>query len=306
MLTSLLRFIIVAGVSLCALVTFLGLLAGWFPPLELFNHFRPFLLAGSTALLALAGLTGPRRLAVTGGVLAATNLALFALAFQGSAEAAPPASDRFLRIVTFNLWLGNPQLERVAAFLEQADGDIVVIEEVTSEQRTQLLALIGSHYPHIIGSTGILILSKLPARAAGHVNGPRLQGWARIPMIQWARFEANCVAFEVAGVHFAWPFNPLDQAADTTALISYVRGRSAPLVVAGDFNLTPWSVKLQRVIRETELRRSNTFVATWPAKRPFAAIDNIFVSPSFSVINLVAGPRLGSDIGRSWPTSLWR
>jgi endonuclease/exonuclease/phosphatase (EEP) superfamily protein YafD len=295
MLTLLLRLIIVAGVSLCALVTFLGLLAGWFPLLELFNLFRPSLLIGSIALLSLACLSGPRPLAVMSGAVVATNLALFALAFQGKATAASPENDRFLRVVTFNLSFRNPQIDRAAAFLEQTDADIVVIEEVTSEQRTTLLKFIGSRYPHAIGSTEIVILSKFPARATGNVNEAGLPGWARRPMILWARFESNGVAFEVAGVHFAWPLDSLGQAADTTALISFARGRSAPLVGGGDFNLTPWSVKLQRVTRETELRRGNTFLATWPANRPFAAIDNVFVSPNFSVIKLVAGPDLGSD-----------
>ena len=80
-------------------------------------------------------------------------------------------------------------------------------------------------------------------------------------------------------------------------LIDFARNRERPLIVAGDFNLTPWSVKLQRFTRETGLKRYNTFTPTWPMNRlmPFVTIDNIFASKQFEPLKVETAPAIGSD-----------
>lgn len=74
-----------------------------------------------------------------------------------------------------------------------------------------------------------------------------------------------------------------------------------PLVVAGDFNMSPWTEKLARFTRNSGLARYNTLHLTWPMRRgnlpllPLVAIDNVFASRSFAAIATEGGPRLGSD-----------
>jgi endonuclease/exonuclease/phosphatase (EEP) superfamily protein YafD len=80
-----------------------------------------------------------------------------------------------------------------------------------------------------------------------------------------------------------------------------VRHRTGPLIVAGDFNLTPWTDKLAALTQATGLGRYNTFHFTWPLRvhgvdvLPLVATDNVFASPHFAKIAVKAGPRLGSD-----------
>ncbi len=80
-----------------------------------------------------------------------------------------------------------------------------------------------------------------------------------------------------------------------------MRSQTTPLIVAGDFNMTPWTVKLQRITSATGLKRYNTFHPTWPLRvrgvrlLPFAATDNVLASPEFTAISVRAGPDLGSD-----------
>jgi endonuclease/exonuclease/phosphatase (EEP) superfamily protein YafD len=75
-----------------------------------------------------------------------------------------------------------------------------------------------------------------------------------------------------------------------------VLSRTGPLVVAGDFNMSPWTKKLASF---TE--RYNTFRLTWPMRRgrlpllPLVAIDNVFATGHFAKIATRPGPRLGSD-----------
>ena len=141
-----------------------------------------------------------------------------------------------------------------------------------------------------------MLLSKLPPVASSHVNGRRIDGRPNTPV--WARFERRGTTLELAAVHFARPFTPLQQISETEALINFANARDVPLIVAGDFNLTPWSTILQRLGRETGLRRSITFTPTWPLGRkrmPFVTIDNVFVSKAFAVVSAEVGPYVGSD-----------
>jgi len=270
--------LVAAGLLGAAIATALGLLAGWVPLLELFNHFRPFILAGALVLLGLAFVTRWRSLVVLSALLALVNLGLFLLALQGAATNAPSGGERFLRTVAFNLWIGNDRLDLVADFLREADADIVSLKEVEPQQAEQLTQRLASVYPHQIGFGGLLLLSKLPPVETGHQNGPRNDGWARVPLILWAKFDKGGSSFEFAGVHTAWPFNPLDQVADTDALIAFAQQARSSLIMAGDFNLTPWSSKLGRFTRESGLARANTFHFTWPMHRPFLSSPSITFS----------------------------
>ena len=73
--------------------------------------------------------------------------------------------------------------------------------------------------------------------------------------------------------------------------------------------MSPWTEKLERFTAATGLKRFNTLHLTWPMRwgkvplLPLVAIDNVFASPPFAKIATQGGPRLGSDHGRSSPTS---
>jgi endonuclease/exonuclease/phosphatase (EEP) superfamily protein YafD len=105
----------------------------------------------------------------------------------------------------------------------------------------------------------------------------------------------------VVGVHVARPFYPVLQHQDITTLTQFVRTRRLPLIVAGDFNMTPWTDQLQAFTRATGLGRFNNFNFTWLMRwrnypfTPLFAIDQVFASPSFTKIATWGGPRLGSD-----------
>ncbi len=302
---TLLKLAALAGGLGLALATLLGLLAPWVPLLELFNHFRPVLVAGALALLAFTLLLRWRPAIWLAAAITAVNLILFAAAIYGSAASAGDGADKFLRVVSLNVWVNNPQSADIADFVLREDGDIVVLTEVSAEQNAKLREALGTRYPHVLGSRGVLLLSKRAPIASGHVSNPGIDGWGRVPLINWARFQHDGMTFELAGVHLAWPFNPLDQVNDIDTLIGFAKDRDVPLIVAGDFNLTPWSLKLQRFRRQTGLGRTFTFALTWPVKRirmPFSAlnfpivgIDNVFVSKEFAVQSAEVGPYVGSD-----------
>lgn len=73
------------------------------------------------------------------------------------------------------------------------------------------------------------------------------------------------------------------------------------MIVAGDFNMTPWTVKLKTFTKATGLGRFNTFYPTWPVRwrsvplLPLVPIDNVFTTAHFANIAISVGPRLDSD-----------
>jgi endonuclease/exonuclease/phosphatase (EEP) superfamily protein YafD len=101
----------------------------------------------------------------------------------------------------------------------------------------------------------------------------------------------------IYGVHLAWPFDPLDQAANIDWLIDSLPRTKTPYVIAGDFNLSPWSWKLNKLAAEAGLRRHVTFALSWPVHRlfPFVLIDNVLATPDIANISSRAAGRVGSD-----------
>ena len=78
---------------------------------------------------------------------------------------------------------------------------------------------------------------------------------------------------------------------------------SEPTIVAGDFNMTPWSYRLQRLLASAGLRRHATFLRSWPTDRypqfrlpaPAFLIDHVLSTPDIKSVSIRMGPNLGSD-----------
>ena len=289
-----------AGLVVGALLTLFGLLAHWFPALDVINNGLPLLVAGAVLVLLLALTTRNWRLIVPAAIIAAINVMLVVAALQGAAAEAAPGSARFLRVATFNLWRGNERMDDVAKFLAEADADAVVLQEVPRDHGSKLRQALGSRYPYGLGETGLVILSKHPIVAEGRVDRPGYPPWISL-MLRWARLDVNGTTFELAGIHLARPFYPELQQQDVAVLTQFVQSRTLPLIVAGDFNMSPWTEKLERFTEATELKRYNTVHLTWPMRWrnlqliPLVAIDNVFASRHFAAIATKGGPRLGSD-----------
>lgn len=292
--------LIVAGLLVGAGLTLFGLLAHVWPALDIVNNGLPFVTAGALLLLVLAVLARDWRLVLPAVILAAVNVTLVMAALPGAAAHAAADSPRFLRVATFNLWRGNDHMAKVIKFLAETDADAVVLQEATKPDLARLHPALQSRYPFSVGDWGIVIFSKNPILADGRLDRPGYPPWISL-MLRWVRLDVNGTEFELAGVHLVRPFYPELQQQDIAALIAFVQARSLPLVMAGDFNLSPWTEKLQRFERSSDLRRYNTFHFTWPMARgnvpllPLVAIDHVFASPRFAKIAVTAGPRLGSD-----------
>lgn len=292
-MTKALRLLAVLGIVLGAGATGLGFLAPWFPELELINHFRPFILAATIPVLVMAAVSRRRRLVGAAAALSGLTLALVLLPIASRAPVRPGEAPD-LKVVTLNLLVGNRDVESAARFLEGERADVVVLQEA-DRMHAALSERLRATYPHAYCPDRVCSLSLLSRRPwldAGKEDVP-----PRRPLLVWARFELKGRPVRVIGIHMPYPFEPQRQAEHTEWLIAYLRRQAEPVVLAGDVNLTPFSWKFTRIVREAGLETHFTAGFSWPAHRyvPVVLLDHVLTSPGFATVAARVGPAVGSD-----------
>ncbi|ODR99179.1 hypothetical protein AUC68_03925 [Methyloceanibacter methanicus] len=299
-ISKLLNAAIIAGCLFAAAALVAGVLADAYPALDIVNNGLPFLVAGLAVLLLLSLVLRSRMLIVTTGALLAVALAILIPNLAGAAPKAANGAERFLRIATFNMWgKGDLHEQKVEDFLAETKPDAVVLEEVRWKHE-DFLERMKARYPFQAGGHGLVILSKHPIVDKGRLDRPNEPYWRSL-IVNWARLDVDGTPVDLVGAHMARPFYPVQQKSDIETLTRFVRSRTGPVIVAGDFNATPWTHKLRRFSAETGLGRLNTYAPTWPARwraiplLQLLPIDNVFVSQHLAKIDLSIGPRLESD-----------
>lgn len=271
--------------------TVAGLAAPWIPQAEISNHFRPFWLAGALAAFALAMMSrAPMAGSIAAAALLIANVALASAPMLWSAHG---SGRRDLRIITFNLWVGNPAPATVAAYLKSTDADVVLLQEVDPRLEKAITVGLAGAYPHIAScaarNCGLMLLSKSPWIRSGSSDRSGVA-----PSLIWAEFPD----VTVTGVHLAYPFQPLFQMNHIDHLTRRFANAPGAQIIAGDFNLTPFSWKLNRLCAGAGLLRHATRGASWPANKlaPLVLLDNLLASSSVGSYGVSLGPRgLGSD-----------
>ena len=279
--------------------TLAGMTAPLLPPFELINHFRPFLIAGALVLSIAVWAVGSRALRMTAIAGLALNLILSAAPFLYSASSATDTSAPHLRLMTMNIWARNTDIARMRDEVMKQQPDVVVFQEFRSYHQ-ELLDSLRATMPYqqtcaTRALCGLAMASRIPWTETGSI-GEGEQGGN--PPLIWADFEiAGNVPLRIYAVHLAWPFDPMDQAVNIDWLIDYLPRTKGAYAIVGDFNLSPWSWKLNKVMAETGLRRHVTFALSWPMHRlwPFVLIDNVLTTPGIANISSHAAGRVGSD-----------
>jgi endonuclease/exonuclease/phosphatase (EEP) superfamily protein YafD len=277
------------------------------PRLDLLTHFAPVWMLGAL-LTALAGLfvaRGAGRLALVGlgalGVLAA-GLLLAPELTRPIRPAVSPDPTRQIRLIQFNVWDQNLDPERTADWISGQAPEVVTLEEAPPGLALALAAR-GFRMTRGMGSTAIY--------SRGLAAAPRLRlpstDWPTVPEFGRASFvgPGGRGTFSVLVVHLTWP--TVARFWGQPAALAALLGRQPRdrLIIAGDFNLTPWSFGLRRLDRRFGLERRDRAIPTWPARRrvagrivrlpAFLAIDHVYAGAAWRTVRIRRGPALGSD-----------
>lgn len=203
-------------------------------------------------------------------------------------------NEAALTVVSFNLWRANPDPDRAIAALRDARADVVLLQETAGTVGPALGAL-ADLYPYRSRCArppcALTILSRWPIASryrfrdrAGRQIGPGL--------VQARVMPPGRPAFTVATLHIDRPPTP---APDDLAMAVQAAG-DPRVILAGDFNRTPWSFALQRIdAAMAPLTRIDRAIATYPAAAPLLPIDHLYVGPGWLLRSVARLPAAGSD-----------
>lgn len=263
-------------------------------------------LAPILALAALAA-TRPRSIAAA---LALTALALcipvlLAIPRPDAGTSSSQDGTVRLRVVTHNVWVANGDPAGTAATLAASGADLILLQEV-DERFAGTLPLLRRLYPYANPckpSCSLAILSRYPIervrygfrRPDGRPIGPGL--------IQTRVHLPNGVVFPVATIHLARGRAPEQDKRQRVTLAAGVRTvDTRSLILAGDFNLVPWSARLKWLDEAMAPLRRLTATPSWPARvsdyrSPLALvpIDHVYAGPDWALAAVHRLDRTGSD-----------
>lgn len=286
-----------AAVTIAA-VTAVMQLGRWIPAFDLVNTAAPGILA--IALAVVFGAVAARRSAalLVAIVAAAGSAERVVSELRGTETSALAPAGQSVSVLTFNVWRDNPDPAAAAETILQSGAHVVLLQEAGALLLTQGSRL-ERRYPYRSdcpgGKCDAAILSRLPLdrpryrfrTGAGEPIGPGL-ATARV-------FLPGGGAFRIATLHAPRPTEQADWGEAWRLELARAVGEvgDAGLILAGDFNLTPWSFAMQRLdeamgpVRRITRARF-TYRSAFPAlaSLPFLPIDHAFVGPAWQVVSV--------------------
>lgn len=224
---------------------------------------------------------------------------------------------RHVRVMTYNIHAargvdGKLDLARVAEVIRSSDVDLVALQEVDvgrvrSGEVDQAHVLADSLGMKAVfapcieegeGRYGIATLTRLPLLESrqivlpivGHLAHRRSQPRsALLTRHTWDGGELDMI-----NTHLSVLFR--ERAGQVAAIAAEMAGEA--LVIAGDFNCTPWSPAYQ-ILRRRSLKSATRFARTWPSPAPLVPIDHIFYRGRLGLVSggtwTKGGARRASD-----------
>ena len=276
--------------------------------LDALNQFAPLWLGLGLSSLVLSSTFprgGQRGIAAAVALVAViASTAQIAPEFLRTRPAQKADNVQQLKIVQFNLWESNGAPSKTSEWLLAQKADVVLVEEVGGKAEPILKDLF-KVYPYRASCRGrhwcdTWIFSRWPLKSQHgfYEDGTDLSG-------VWGVVAHPSGDFTVAATHFAWPVPAGRWQAQSRMLVAELsRFPRDDLIVAGDFNSTPWSFGLRRQDRSLKLSRVTHGLPTWPSgaftrvmDAPFAfmAIDQVYAGSNWKPVEVKRGPVLGSD-----------
>lgn len=282
------------AVIVVAAVTVTSFLGGLYYLFDVLSNFRPLIALAALGLAVVLWLLRQRRLGFVSAAFCAIGLAGM-VPFDTQPVSSATSTVKPLKVITFNAWWYNQQMDDVERFLKQADADIIVLQEFGRRTLALRNGLKQTHPWQFdcqnIGYCDIAIFSRIAWNKTGAIGSDGAQ-----PPLVWATFGKGRKAFTVAGTHFTHP-TQRRQIRQVETLATWVAKQQSPVILVGDFNSAPWSHAMTRLRQKAGLRILSGIRPSWPATLGLTLlpIDHILVSPGITNLGVERGPFLGSD-----------
>jgi endonuclease/exonuclease/phosphatase (EEP) superfamily protein YafD len=308
-----LNILLLLAIIICILV--LGRFWFWIYPLELLTHFQVYYFGLSIFLFVITIWLGDFRQTSYKLTL---GLILFALTLNGlelsswylsKTNIITGNSDR-LRVMSFNINVGNFNFAQIAASIKAENPDILLAIEVTPAAFQNIAERTKDTLPFTFRSPGggLGILSRFPLENS---KGQKFSGSNDTNLVTNIKYRGKSI--QITGVHPLVPvknktFQLRNKLIDS--LNQHWQTQSKLSILMGDFNLTPWSPYYQKLKHKTNLyntRRGFGILPTWIRSAthvklpnfllPFfnIPIDHIFVTEDIKVARTYSGDPANSD-----------
>lgn len=267
--------------------------------LDVLTHLAPLYLTAAVVVLVCAAFTpikqGKLAMALLGGLGAVASLALMApeLLRPAGAPAAPDAAGQ-IKVIQFNVNRRDGRVEQRATWIAQQDPDFLILEESTPAMRAAVLRRLPRHM-----SCGRTCDTAIFTRTAPEkVEQPRRGRYGRGPAIVIVHMAPKDGGYTLVGTHYTWPTAVWTHRENTARMLQLIEPLPKQrMILAGDFNSTPWSFARAREEARNGLTRRTLALASWPTTVgiPFLPIDHVYAGDALRTVRVERGPNLGSD-----------
>jgi endonuclease/exonuclease/phosphatase (EEP) superfamily protein YafD len=222
-----------------------------------------------------------------------------ALAWRATSETITPRAPHTLKIVSFNTWHHFDDLDRLQAYLERENADIVLVYEF-GPNKLALIERLKRTYPYAAGCAetwhcAVEIFSKQPFTTAKAGRRELFDGPPRVV----ATFSEGTSRLTIVGAHVMRPIDgPNGHREEIRRIAAIAKAAPGPVIVAGDFNATWWSSSFKIFGEESGLTHMGRFLPSWPSEArglPQLNIDHLWVSKDLTIEEVHLGPDVGSD-----------
>jgi endonuclease/exonuclease/phosphatase (EEP) superfamily protein YafD len=285
-------------VLLAMFVSFAGRLGF---PFNLACNFRVYYAIGSAVCLVGLLIGRGRRWTLIAGLALLANLILLEPVRpwgtqDGSGE---------VRLLIANVLTTNTDHDRLLGLINETDPDIIGLVEV-NHRWLDALAVLDDRYPFQLtdpraDNFGMALFSKLPL-ANGRTE--QFAGAGFNSIVGDVRVSSVTEPITIVLSHPPPPVRrAISQSRDEQlrALGQFIANQRNPVIVAGDFNATPWTPSFRDMVSKAELinaRRGRGLVGTWPANLPpflRLPIDHVLVTPPLAIVGFATPGSIGSD-----------
>lgn len=295
-----------------------------------FNNFSPYYFLPLVAVLPLALWLRAEVLSILSLVLLAIGAGWFLpRLIPNNLLTSYAHAGQTLKVVTFNVWGANEQLNDVIEWLRETDADLILLQEIPPEWAGKGIPELEAIYPYQMAqplkvrASGNAILSRYPI--IHHERHDLHNGFKANDRFE---LDVNGLTVAVYNIHFYMPQDdnprftpPLDNPflnmvakyddrrrnMQIDRLLTLLESEQYPVIVAGDFNMSDNAViygQITRRLNDSYREAGFGLGATWPIAEiagfpriipPLLRIDYIWHSDQFSALNAAVGSELGSD-----------
>lgn len=213
-----------------------------------------------------------------------------------------PKHEPNLRLLLANVYFPNESADALLELIRETDPDIVLLQEVQGPWAARLAPLEPLYAHHLVSPRYPNGGPDLGQYWRTHSDAPEELAASGVPGVA-TRLHIGGVTVRVVNVHTAAPFTAGRAAryyAQMRALEQLAADSKDAVILAGDFNSSPWSPCYLQLLKNGRLRSTRDgfgLLGSWPSFfGPFRSpLDHVLISNGIEVISCRVGPGIGSD-----------